>query len=83
MGTVRERRNGQPAIPDNLDNFLTTEQKVALSYLGKIGWQLKFVRRIFFEEPLVVLSRPNGRITSVLEKDGRINVSHSVPLRHR
>lgn len=80
---LKEIRGTMPPIPKNFIKYLTLEQEVALRSLGHFGWRLNFIRRPPFRDPTVVLrSRLDDQIISVLEKDGRINHSPLLELRH-
>jgi hypothetical protein len=69
-----ERRQRMPPIPENLDDYLTDAQQRALSDIKKFGWTLAFVRRLFFEHPLVVVVRADGKKYGVLNEDGTVSL---------
>jgi len=68
-----ERRNRMPPIPENLDDYLTDLQQQTLAEIKKFGWSLAFIRRLFFEHPLVVVVQADGKRHGVLNEDGSIS----------
>ena len=81
---IIDNRNKKRPIPKNFSAYLTLDQEIALRHLGKLGWRLKFIRRPFFQTPIVVLqSRYGGNVVSVLERDGHINTASTMRMRSR
>ena len=70
----KEKRNNEPPIPGNLDEILNQHQMRALRQIERFGWQLHFVRRPLFQEPVPVIIGPGGEKFAILESDGRINM---------
>lgn len=80
--TLYDSRCGLYPIPKNFTDYLTLKQQIALFGLARLGWRLKFIRRPHHEEPTIVLkSRHNDHIISVLERDGHINTTPNLTLR--
>ncbi len=53
--------------------FLTPEQRKTLDDLKMLGWELKFVRKPLFQQPVpVVIERKTNRY-AVIEEDGSLN----------
>jgi len=75
----KERRKHDKPIPDNLDELLSVAQSRRLHQLEDFGWELKFVRRPLFLEPVAILSNPVGEI-GVLDRQGSMSME-SLPLR--
>ncbi|MGD9661348.1 MAG: hypothetical protein AB7U63_08740 [Porticoccaceae bacterium] len=73
-----ERRGTMPAIPENLDDYLTEAQQQALVNIKRFGWSLAFVRRLFFQHPLVVVVQANGKRYGVLNEIGTIDLDACV-----
>ena|SRR5690606_39012566 len=73
-----ERRGTMPAIPENLDDYLTEAQQQALVNIKRFGWSLAFVRRLFFQHPLVVVVQANGKRYGVLNENGTIDLDACV-----
>ena len=76
-----DKRTGQKPIPDNIDDWLTPEQKQMLHQIETFGWVLKFIRRPVFQDPIPVLVSDDGKKIGILEKDGRINMDPDINLR--
>jgi hypothetical protein len=77
----REKRKGEKPIPDNLDDILSDDQTLTLRQIERFGWQLKFVRRPVFQQPIPVVVNADGTQIGVLEEDGRLNLNHDIKLR--
>ena len=76
-----DKRTGQEAIPDNLDDWLTPDQTQMLHQIESFGWRLKFIRRPVFQDPIVILVSDDGKKIGVLEKDGRVNMDPNITIR--
>lgn len=77
--TTPERRQ----LPDSstLRAGLSTEQRQALETLEHFGWQLRFVRRPLFRDPIPVLFDRSGERYVVLQPDGSLDESQTLKLR--
>jgi hypothetical protein len=68
-----------------LDQFLNTEQILALRQVESYGWHLEFVRRPLFQDPTIVVmgpgGKPGGKPVGTLEKDGSINQNPDIVIR--
>lgn len=81
--TVKECRNQMRAVPKNFNQYMTLEQQIVLFALGALGWRLNFIRRSRLQQPMVVLrGRRDHNTIGVLERDGHINTSPALTLRH-
>lgn len=82
MGT-RERRKNAPPVPkrEKLPQILTPEQLHTLHRLENYGWQLKYVRRPLFQDPVLVLYNAQDGRHSLLEPDGTLLEMEDVDLR--
>lgn len=77
----REKRKGEKAIPEELEDVLNQDQIMTLRQIERFGWRLAFVRRPVFQQPIpVVLTGDNQKI-GVLEEDGRLNMNPDIKLR--
>lgn len=77
-----ERRHREPAIPDFLDRYLTTDQINALHQMENFGWHLAFVRRPLFQSSLTVLQHSdNPDKHAVLLEDGELELNPDLVLR--
>lgn len=75
-----ERRAGD-AGDALLRQGLTAPQRDALTTLEHFGWQLRFVRRPLFRDPIPVLFSRDGDRYVVLQADGSLDESQSLTLR--
>lgn len=68
----KERRKNIPPIPerDRLTKMLTAEQVVALRRLENYGWQLKYVRRPLFQDPVPILFNAVDKRYTLLDPEG-------------
>jgi len=77
----RERRKGGKPIPDDLEGTLNDAQLFALQTIEKFGWELRFVRRPLFQDPVPVVCNGEGNMLGVLEEDGRLNLEAELEVR--
>lgn len=77
-----DRRKGLNPIPLNLREFINEDQRRTLKQIEGFGWQLAFVRRPLFQEPIVVIKNGDASSFGVVEEDGTINSSPDVIFRH-
>ncbi|MDO3388277.1 hypothetical protein QWI17_20695 [Gilvimarinus sp. SDUM040013] len=78
----RDKRCGQAAVPANAAVFLNDLQVLALSHMECFGWQLMFIRRPLFQDPIAVVVDDQGTKVGVLESDGQVNLEPNIQLRH-
>ena len=76
-----EKRKGVKPVPDRLDDVLNEMQMRALHQLERFGWQLRFVRKPLFQEPVAVVFSAEGDKIGILEEDGRINMEPDIKVR--
>lgn len=76
---MTERR--QRPDPTQLQAGFTPEQKQALETLEHFGWQLRFVRRPLFRDPIPVLFDRSSKRYVVLQPDGSLDESQTLKLR--
>lgn len=77
----RERRSPSADSTARLRAGLTAAQLRTLETLEQFNWQLVFVRRPLFQEPLPVVVDREGKRHALLEADGSINESPGFPIR--
>ena len=77
----REKRKSDISIPPNLEELLNEAQQQALPGIKYSGWELRFLRRPLFQDPVLVVHNSNDGRTGILEKDGRIRVQANVKVR--
>lgn len=77
---IELRKNGQ-SIPDRLEEILNPMQILALHQLEHFGWELRFVRRPLFQDPVPVVFSTDGTKIGILEKDGMVNTDPNIQIR--
>lgn len=75
------KRKGEIPIPDNLKDYLNDAQMHTMRHLESFGWELKFIRRPVFQEPIAVMVGPKEGDYGVLEKDGELNRESEIVIR--
>ena len=81
--TGRERRAGNSPIPEHLKEILGAVQWQALPGIKYSGWELRFLRRPLFQEPVLVVHKPSDGRIGVLDSDGSIKIQPGVEVRER
>ena len=76
-----DKRRGADPIPENLEDWLSQDQLDALKQLGNIGWQLQFVRRPAFQDPIVIIYCRDSNKFGILDKDGKIDTNPEISIR--
>ncbi|KLI97700.1 hypothetical protein [Luteimonas sp. FCS-9] len=76
-----ERRRAAPPDPVRLRQGLTRAQADAIATLEALGWELRFVRRPLFADPIPIVFEKAGARWLVVEGDGRLNESPGFALR--
>jgi hypothetical protein len=76
-----EKRKGDMPVPDRLEDVLNELQMRALHQIEGFGWQLGFIRRPLFQEPVPVVFSAEGDKIGILEEDGRINMEPEIKVR--
>lgn len=76
-----ERRSKVMPVPLDYQSMLNTEQKNALRNVENFGWELTFVRRPLFQDPMFIVFSPDHQQYAVLEDDGEINRHSDVVVR--
>ncbi|MFT5032973.1 MAG: hypothetical protein ACI89D_002588 [Bermanella sp.] len=80
--TPKERRKGMHSIPDGLESYLNPAQIVTLHEVARFGWELQYVRRPLFMEPVPILFNHTMNRYAVMDINGCMNRSIDVALRH-
>lgn len=76
-----EKRTGDSPVPEDLEAYLNTAQITALRQIQPFGWELTFVRRPMFLEPVAVITNTDGLRVGTLEADGRIDLQQNFKMR--
>jgi len=76
-----EKRKGEKAIPDNMNDYLNDLQQMILNNIGRIGWSLSFIRRPPGELPIAVIGNEENNKLCVLEESGSVNFETGIIFR--
>jgi hypothetical protein len=79
--TYSEKRKGDSPVPEDLEPYLNAAQITALRQIQPFGWELTFVRRPMFLEPVAVITNTDGLRVGTLEADGRIDLQQNFRMR--
>lgn len=80
-GTTRaERRRGTP-YSSELRAQLNPDQQMTLNELERFGWELKFIRRPAFRDPVPVVFDPDRTSFCVLRPDGTLDDNPDITIR--
>lgn len=78
----QERRNNQKMLSAELKRQLNSDQRITLSELERYGWELKFIRRRPFQEPVPVVFDGDRKKFAVLLADGTLDENPGFEIRH-
>ncbi len=81
INTRAERRGAMQPVPENLDDYLTPDQRKALMLLEQVGWSVAFVRRSRHIPPIIVVSCSGGEEFGVLLDNGEVDFPSDLKLR--
>lgn len=81
MQENKEKRKNEKPIPDNVLNYLNEDQQAKLRSIERFGWELSYIRRPLFQDPVVVAVNPNGKVIGTLELDGELNLKPAIETR--
>ena len=76
-----DKRNITDSVPDDLEELLNEAQKRTLRGINHFGWELHFVRRPLFQNPVPVLINREGNKFVILEENGSINETTEIDSR--
>lgn len=62
---TRERRGARRPIPLNYSKYINEAQKITLNKMLEFGWDIKFIRRPLFQEPIVVMETTSKELKQV------------------
>jgi len=71
--TPAERRKSDVKFVAALKRELNSDQRMALVELEKFGWELKFIRRPMFQQPVPVVFDSDRKNYAVLNTDGTLD----------
>lgn len=78
---VGERRKVEGRPSQALKRELNEDQKIALADLERFGWELKFIRRPMFAEPVPVVFDSSRTHFAVLRPDGTLDENPGFDIR--
>ena len=76
-----EKRKGEKAIPDNVNDYLNDIQQVILKNITKLGWDLQFVRRSSGEQPIAVVGDKEFNMFGVMDESGSVDFESGILFR--
>ena len=76
MTDLKERRSGYKELSSVLKRQLNDAQMMTLRGLEGFGWELKFIRRKPFQEPIAVIFDADRKKFAVLLPDGTLDENH-------
>lgn len=79
----QEKRKGDIPIPDNLDDVLNKAQLRALPGIKLSGWEIRFMRKPLFQDPVLVLYKPRDKRTGILDEDGKLSIQGNIKVRDK
>jgi hypothetical protein len=78
---VRERRQDKLVKGAALRAQLNEDQLMTLQELERFGWELKFVRRPVFQDPIPVVFDADRKSYCILKPDGTLEESPNMKIR--
>ena len=79
--SVSERRKVEKRPSQALKRELNEDQRMALVELERFGWELKFIRRPMFQQPVPVVFDSNRQHFAVLNTDGTLDENPGFDIR--
>jgi hypothetical protein len=79
--TESERRKTEAKHVNALKRDLNQDQVLALTELEKFGWELKFIRRPMFKDPIPVVFDSDRRHFAILKADGTLDENPGFDIR--
>ena len=78
---VRERRQDKLVKGAALHAQLNDDQQITLRELERFGWELKFVRRPVFQDPIPVVFDGDRKSYCILKPDGTLEENPNIKIR--
>ena len=79
----KERRQASTLRALELRKQLNEAQRTTLNELERFGWEIKFIRRPLFQDPIPVVFDGDRKSYSVLRPDGTLDDSPGFDIRSR
>ena len=77
----KEKRIGIPPVPYDFEHYLNERQKETLTRFEQFGWDIAFVRRMGYTNPLVVIADASKNECLAIKRDGSVTRSIKLVLR--
>ena len=68
-------------IPEYVEKYLNEDQQAQLQTIERFGWNLKYIRRPIFQDPVVIVMNPDIGSVAVVENDGSLNQQPGIEIR--
>ena len=68
-------------IPEYVEKYLNEDQQAQLQTIERFGWNLKYIRRPIFQDPVVIVMNPDIGSVAVVENDGSLNQQPDIEMR--
>ena len=81
MNESKERRSGYKELSSTLKRQLNDAQLMTLRGLEGFGWELKFIRRKPFQEPIAVIFDGDRKQFAVLLPNGELDETPNFDIR--
>lgn len=78
---MKERRKDASVAAQRLRAQLNEAQLLTLNSLEAFGWELKFIRRPLFQDPVPVVFDGDRQRFAILEADGTLNENPALDIR--
>lgn len=79
--STNERRKNEAKLLSALRRELNQDQLLALAELEKFGWELKFIRKPMFQQPIPVVFDSDRKHYAVLKDDGTLDENPGFDIR--
>lgn len=80
---LKDRRLTAGSSPSHLRAQLNEAQLMTLGELERFGWEVQFIRRPLFQEPVAVVVDGDRKHHAVLRPDGELDESSGLSVRTR
>lgn len=80
---LKDRRLTAGTSPSHLRAQLNEAQQMTLGELERFGWEIQFIRRPLFQEPIAVMVDGDRKSHAVLTPEGELDQSVGLSLRSR
>lgn len=71
-GAERCKRGIKPPVPFGYESLLTEDQRHRIDTCRRFGWELAFIRRPLFSDPMVIMVDGNARQHWLITDNGEL-----------